>query len=755
MIAPLRRLQSAARRRRSAQVLAVGLPWAIAGFAAWRAFSPATAWVAAVALLSAIAWRIAAARRGIDQAWLVHRLDADDRALEDSADLLFADPATLPAVARLQRERVLRVLQGRATRELHEPWPRRRIAWACGAAILVLAALMAWPLASPRAPSPPPRALAAPAIPAAQALIAHLRVVPPPYTGLPARELQTLSARVEEGGTLEWSLRFVHAPQRARLVFVDGQRLELTATQGTWKASRTLARSTLYRVEVEGAAPLPATPSARLEVIPDRAPRLTVLQPERTLTVATEGLRQWAIVVEANDDYGLAGAQLDVMLAQGSGEQVTVTQRRLALAGQGDAKRRRYEHRVDLAALGFAAGDDVIAALQVRDNRTPEANLARSPSFILRWPPPAAQEGSGVEGLVQKAMPAYFRSQRQIIIDTEALIAQRQVLAADDFLAKSDTIGADQRLLRLRYGQFLGEESEVAGEAHADSPGAPPGDSTRELMAEAGHLHDLPEAATLLDPGTRALLREALAAMWEAERELRTGAPVAALPHERRALEFIKRAQQADRIYLARVGLDLPVLDAARRLTGERGVLAGRRDPAAPAPSARVPEAAWTALQAGALPDLAPLSAWAARLPDAAPDAMSEVAPDTLVATPDATTRAALDAATAPTSVATIGAMTDARAEAATASTIAATTDATTGVASPATVTAPVRDPLALLEAIDALQRDAQCVACRDALARALWPALTPPAAAPLPRAKPDAVGEAYLDALATPEQTP
>jgi hypothetical protein len=70
---------------------------------------------------------------------------------------------------------------------------------------------------------------------------------------------------------------------------------------------------------------------------------------------------------------------------------------------------------------------------------------------ILRWPPDLGAEATGVEGMVRKVLPAYFRSQRQIIIDAEALLKQRRSLPADRFAKRSDEIGVDQRILRMRY----------------------------------------------------------------------------------------------------------------------------------------------------------------------------------------------------------------------------------------------------------------------------------------------------------------
>jgi hypothetical protein len=677
----LGRLQAAARTRRTLGELASWLPLGAAtALAAHRFAGVGAAFAVAVAAVAWLLWRIAARRRGVDAAWLVRELDAKAPALQDSADLLFADEAALGELPRLQRARVSQALAANAP-DLREPWAMRAIASAWVAASMVAVAALWWPAAATETATVSSNATAV-AAEVPQALTATLRIAPPAYAGVPPRSVDSLSARVEAGSQVEWNLSFAREPRQVRLRFVEGDVLELEAVQGRWRGHREARQSTLYRVELEGAPALPEAPAARLEVIPDHAPQLAVLQPERTLTVLDARLRQWTLAFEASDDYGLGEARLELTLAQGSGEQVTVSRRGIALRGQGDARRRRYEHRIDLAALGFAQGDDVIAALEVSDRRVPQANLTRSASFILRWPPPESAEGTGVEGLVQKAMPAYFRSQRQIIIDTEALVAERPRLDAETALAKSDALGADQRLLRLRYGQFLGEESETEGEEHQEAPGESQASAARELMAAAGHLHDLPEAATLLDPGTRALLRNALEQMWQAERELRLGNPLTALPYENRALEFIKRAQQADRIYLARVGLELPQLDATRRLSGERGRLPGRADPLRPADAERVPDAAYVALQGGADPDFDALAAWIAQQ------------------------RERLD------------------------------------------------DPLALLEHLDAARRDPACADCRDRLARALWPALTPPAAAPALRARPEATGERYLDAIA-PEAKP
>src|SRR6185437_1771152 len=141
------------------------------------------------------------------------------------------------------------------------------------------------------------------------------------------------------------------------------------------------------------------------------------------------------LAFEANDDYGIAAASLTITLAQGTGENIAFKEQTLALAGEdidtaNPGRRQRYRHQLDLGALGIARGDDVIVRLAVSDDREPQPNTTKSASFIVRWPPEASSDSSGLEGLVEKAMPAYFRSQRQIIIDTENLIAEQTKLDA-------------------------------------------------------------------------------------------------------------------------------------------------------------------------------------------------------------------------------------------------------------------------------------------------------------------------------------
>ena len=684
--AHLARLQAAARGHALAQVAGFALPW-LAACAVLAARLGGVAWaLPAAVLLLALAICLRRWRR-FDPEGVARALDARFPELEDSSALLLEAPSTLGALARLQREVVSSRLAALSPPpRLSPPAPWRALALSALAALACAAAAKyaAWP--APSAAPPTDTAVRAPAPLPPGLREARLRVQPPAYTGRPATEVSGLSARVPQGATVSWQLRMQGAPAAVVLRFHDGSTQALSLHAGEWTGTRRIDRATLYRLRVDGRD----TPWQRIGVITDRPPRLRVFAPDRSLSLIEPGQARWSLDFEASDDYGLGAAQLRVTLAQGSGENIQVSAREISLAGRGDARTRRYRHTLDLAALGFAAGDDLVVRLTVADNRAPTPQRSHSPSFILRWPPERGAEATGVEGMVQRTLPAYFRSQRQIIMDTEALIALRPRPAADDWVARSDAIGVDQRLLRLRYGQFLGEEAEegTPGEDDHDA-GAPPSreDAATALVEQFGHTHDIPEAATLLDPQTRKLLKSALDAMWSAEGELRSGRPQQALPHEYRALRFIKQVQQASRIYLARVGLEQAPVDPSRRLGGKREGIAPARPRAEEATPADVSpaRALWDALASN----------------DAA--AAREAA-------------AALERA--------VGADADAD------------------------------DSLALLGALDAWRNDPACAGCRQRLRARLWPRLPAAPAAIAPRARGDARGRAYLQALA-PETAP
>ncbi len=633
-----------------------------------------------------------------DRSWLVQKLDGTRPDMEDSADLLFADAQTLGDLQRLQQARLVSRLETGKPEALRADWTRRPILVAWLVAAIVIAGAVVWPRGADRPVVLAPGTEQTPVVAGVPRLVGqNLRIFPPAYTGLPMRDERRLDARAPVGSRLEWTLRFDPQAEAPAVVTLAGAKLALRRSGDDWIASRVLDASFLYRVDpAPGRGPV--SPLHRIDAIADTLPVVRVVSPGESLTMVTTGQSSWTPVFAVSDDYGVAAnARLRITLAMGEGENITFTEREIGVTGRGPARDRRFAQRLDFAALGFAAGGDLVVQLIVRDNRAPGPHEVRGPSLILRWPSASQTQGAGLEGMVNTTLPAYFRSQRQIIIDAEALIARRQRLTSDRYLSRSTGIGGDQEILRRRYSEFLGGENSAppqlptsdAVEMHTDDDGHGHAPSTTSsgfgspeaVLAQFGHPHDDSPAASL-DPETRDLLRQAVDAMWQSELQLKQGRPDLALPYANRALNFIKQVQQATRIFLARVGSKLPPVDPSRRMTGEREGIASRTLPIAPVEAADGPAAAaWRALGQG-------------------PEAVrGPVAFDAL----ERWIRANADR---------------------------------------------LPDALALSGALDAVRREPDCETCRQKLRPLLWTAMERPPAS-LDRRRPaDPAGARYLDAL-------
>ncbi|WP_428152003.1 DUF4175 family protein [Brevundimonas sp.] len=711
--------QSAARTRAGLDTVAMGLPAVlVAATLGWRLFGTTGAAIAAIlglaALVAVAVWR----SRRFNLRWLVATLDQRIPRFEDSTTLLFRERSVLVGLAALQRDRLESRVHEAAAVDLRPGWSQRPIAIAWGAAVILIAAILFWPASN----GGDTKAAAAvrPAITAKPPVLtgARLRITPPAYTGLPVREQTALDARVPEGSRVEWLIDFTPQPATAGLEFPESTPLSLIRDGARWTGARIVDRPLLYRIEVAGLAPQRLN---RLDAVADAEPVVRLVDPESQLVQLTPGQTTWTPVFEASDDYGvIETATLRITVTKGDGENVTFEQRSMPLRGQGAAKQLRFSTTLNLAREGMAAGSDLIVQLVVTDNRAPERHTVEGPSVILRWPANLAM-AEGLDGMAMRIMPAYFASQRQIIINAEALIARRRTLTGDPFIDASNVIGEEQAALRLRYGQFMGEEAEGGGsgggivlptadapagpalptadtptprarpaedhddhedEDHADEPAAGGMGAEVDVLHQFGHAHDDRDVSTLFQPRTRSALARALDAMWASERELRQGRPEAALPHANEALELLKEAQRATRIFLPRVGADIPPVDFSRRLTGEReGIVA--EDPEQPErnPADAVAADAWRALEERPGSTSAPLAL------------------------------GALDRWTRENG-------------------------------------GRIADPLALRAAIDTVRNEPPCLDCRRRLRALLWTALQRPAPAPGRREAPGVRGQRYLDAL-------
>lgn len=546
-----------ARRTAAAFLLAAGAA-SLAGALALR--GGAAGWAAALVacVTLAAAWALALRlARPVSAAVVARHLDRVVPELEESSELLLHDENTLPLLDRLERRRVSRALMAAVLPPLGD---RMAMAWASLGAVGLLAALLLLGTASPGRIAALPRDQHASASGPPTIVSVSVSIRPPAYTGTAARRQRAWELDVEEGSLVQWELELAGAPTQPALITTAGDTVTLARGEsGAFRGELVARRSLLYRIELDqDRGDLPEI--HRLLVRADAPPAITVLRPAPRTVLDPAAIAPVGVEVLATDDYGVAGAELLATITSGTGEGVRFRDVRIPLsAPRRDRGGLVFPATLDPGALGMAPGDELYFHVLARDHRRPTPNVSRSGTVFLSLADTAESDGVALSGIALPVAPEYFRSQRQVILDTERLIADAPRLPSDIAAERSNAIGMDQGLLRLRYGQFTGEEFEG------------------EVAAGEEHEHDTAENATLLSPSVKARLKAAIAEMWAAELRLRTNRPAEALPYEYRALELIKSVQQESRAYVQRVGFEAPPLDPSRRrLTGNLAEIPSR-----------------------------------------------------------------------------------------------------------------------------------------------------------------------------------
>ncbi len=326
----------------------------------------------------------------------------------------------------------------------------------------------------------------------------QVQIRPPAYTELPVRTTADLNAVAVTGSDLTWNLTFsTNQNLRVFLVNSRGQELPfarannaffhrdrlqnsgLYAIRAYWSGQKTRAgrdslvyQSTFYRLDARADQPPVIEPDTKQAHITHR------LTDPKTLPLSAR----------MSDDFRVHQAFIVLTVARGSGENVKFRELRLPLSPT-DFKQARLAKSIDLAALNFAPGDELYYYWAAFDNRRPEPNFTKSDTFFVVYKDTTAQDESDLATMAVNIMPDYFRSQRQIVIDTEKLIARRGKMPQKPFNSTSNEIGFDQKSLRLRYGQYLGEEFETSIGGGNPLPADRDGDVVVGFMAMQQFMH--------------------------------------------------------------------------------------------------------------------------------------------------------------------------------------------------------------------------------------------------------------------------
>lgn len=446
---------------------------------------------------------------------------------------------------------------------------------------------------------------------------ARVKVTPPAYTGLHLKTSSDLNISSLVGSTVEWSVEFDNpGGLGVRIANSRGEELALKESNGAFVLRDRITGSGLYSIKGYWKDSLVyQSDFYKLEALPDLAPRIEPASKELYRYHFLKDPKNISVSARISDDFRVKQAFIVATVARGSGENVKFREVRMPLS-PADFKEADMRKTIDLNALNFTPGDELYYYWAAVDNRQPEPNFTKSDTYFIVYKDTAKIDDAELATMAVNMMPEYFRSQRQIIIDTEKLIAKRKRLSTKDFNATSNEIGFDQKVLRLRYGQYLGEEFETSiggdspaadngniidafthhsdghGEGAAESRTSEPRagepvhaeehahahtqepagekDPLAALMEQYTHAHDDAETNTFYEQSTRGLLKMALEQMWQSELHLRLYEPEKALPFENKALEYLKTAQQKARTYVKKSGYDPPpIKEKEKRLTGE------------------------------------------------------------------------------------------------------------------------------------------------------------------------------------------
>ena len=282
---------------------------------------------------------------------------------------------------------------------------------------------------------------------------AEVKITPPAYTGLPSFISKNLMIVAPEGSEVEWKISFSDEVDHAKLIFSGGDSLMLKD-----RTTKMILTSGFYQLQWESQGKINRSDYYPIEVRSDEPPKIEVLNLPQFTKLKVDDAPIISVGSIMTDDYQLTDASIIATVSKGSGESVKFREEKIKFASPVviRGKRIQAEQKLNIKKLGLEPGDELYFYVEAFDNKIPVPNRSRTETFFIALEDTTQVEAVADEGLGVDLMPDYFRSQRQIIIDTEKLLKEKNKLTKTVFNATSNELGFDQKTLRLKYGEFLG-----------------------------------------------------------------------------------------------------------------------------------------------------------------------------------------------------------------------------------------------------------------------------------------------------------
>lgn len=540
-------------------------------------------------------------------------LDLHLDALEYSTGLLLLPTEELSGIAKLQQEKTSRELEN----EIKNVRPQDGLlrAGIISAAVILTIFLIAKTGLTDQFDTTPgslkeneiiifkPADSVASEISQPQLVIQKVVLSYPSYTGVGAVTTTNMNIKALEGSAVTWELGFDSEVDSVAMESTGGS-YTMQLKGNSYNRSTVLQNSGFYNFRFQDSLGSSYVSDLyAIEIVRDQNPQIEPegLSPFVSFDHDEEKLISFSAVI--TDDFGIGEAFIIATVSKGTGESVKFREEKLNFDNtfNSGSKNIRLKKQIELDRMNMEPGDELYFYIQASDLKTPQSNISRSETYFAVIKD-TTSIGFGMEStLGVDLMPDYFRSQRQLIIDTEKLISERPSMPKAEFNATSNDLGFDQKSLRLKYGQFMGDESEGPGteirempEYDDEDPEDPlaefthdhDGNNEHNLVAQHDHdevgedkdkdplsdfLHDHgdPESATLFTDNLRSKIRQALDIMWDAELHLRLYEPEKSLPLQYRALALLQEIKNSARIYVHRIGYEPPPIKDDVRLTGK------------------------------------------------------------------------------------------------------------------------------------------------------------------------------------------
>ncbi|MEZ4796219.1 MAG: tryptophan-rich sensory protein [Flavobacteriaceae bacterium] len=434
-----------------------------------------------------------------------------------------------------------------------------------------------------------------------------LTIYYPNYTNLRALKSSKMDVKAVEGSRINWELEFSDALETVSIEQMENSYI-MDLKDGKYIYNINISSSSFYNFKfTDKKGNTYFSDLYAIEATKDKAPNVDIKGIEQFTQFEFTDDKTVHFNSEITDDYGLSEAYIVATVSKGTGESVKFREEQLSFDAslKRGSKSQNLSKKISLDAMKMEPGDELYFYIQASDLKFPNPNISRSETYFVAIKDTTTNT-FGVEGtLGVDRMPDYFRSQRQLIIDTEKLIKQRGQLSKKDFNFTSNELGFDQKALRIKYGEFMGEEQAEeegvitqdnledfeAENEHHDEEGEEDllaaythdhdgsnehnlveekkeGESKNPLQAFA-HSHDDAEMATLFEESLRSKLLKALGEMWDSELYLRLYEPEKSLPYQYRALALLQDIKNSARIYVHRIGFDPPPIKEDTRLSGK------------------------------------------------------------------------------------------------------------------------------------------------------------------------------------------